>query len=281
MNQGYDLWKELERSSREHLLHEIGLLYFGPKSSRAIESAFQSLNDLGVEFEVFGCAELSRQFPSMNFKTDEIGLFTPEAGWVAADRAVAATLKLAQAAGANIEIKSATQESLSEFDRVVVCPGAWIRDWWPDAPVRVTLQTTARIPQDVNGPVWIEQGDDYLYGIPGEVGEGFKVGVHRQGPEFDPNRTDRAPVPEFLDLIRDLAERRFGLRDTTLEDPTACLYTNTDTEDFLVHSLSERVLVISACSGHGFKFGPWIGRYVADIIGGDEDGKRYTRFLGR
>lgn len=47
-----------------------------------------------------------------------------------------------------------------------------------------------------------------------------------------------------------------------------CYYTVTKSEDFLIDwsDEHENVLVVSPCSGHGFKFGPVIGKVVSDIL---------------
>jgi sarcosine oxidase len=44
-----------------------------------------------------------------------------------------------------------------------------------------------------------------------------------------------------------------------------CLYTNTPDGHFVLdrHPTSDRVYIVSACSGHGFKFAPAIGEAVA------------------
>jgi sarcosine oxidase len=46
------------------------------------------------------------------------------------------------------------------------------------------------------------------------------------------------------------------------------LYTNTPDQHFVIdrHPDSERVVVLSACSGHGFKFSPVIGDIAADLL---------------
>lgn len=51
-----------------------------------------------------------------------------------------------------------------------------------------------------------------------------------------------------------------------------CYYTVTKSEDFLIDwsDEHENVLVVSPCSGHGFKFGPVIGKVVSDILVKDE-----------
>jgi glycine/D-amino acid oxidase-like deaminating enzyme len=36
--------------------------------------------------------------------------------------------------------------------------------------------------------------------------------------------------------------------------------------------------VVAACSGHAFKFGPWLGRFVADVLQGHEDLANWPEF---
>jgi glycine/D-amino acid oxidase-like deaminating enzyme len=43
-----------------------------------------------------------------------------------------------------------------------------------------------------------------------------------------------------------------------------CLYTNTPDEDFVLDRRGS-VVIGSPCSGHGFKFTPFIGRVLADL----------------
>ena len=47
-----------------------------------------------------------------------------------------------------------------------------------------------------------------------------------------------------------------------------CYYTTTRTTDFLIDwtDQHENVLIVSPCSGHGFKFSPIIGKIVADLL---------------
>jgi sarcosine oxidase len=45
---------------------------------------------------------------------------------------------------------------------------------------------------------------------------------------------------------------------------TTCLYTTTPDESFVLERTGN-VVIGSACSGHGFKFTPLIGRVLADL----------------
>jgi sarcosine oxidase len=279
MQDGYPLWAELEQASVTRLVSEVGLLYFGRTDSADLARMIDGLSSLAVPHEVLSEAAMGRRFPALAFRPGEIGVFTPEAGYVNADGAVAATRRLAAEGGCEFVELRVGPADLDEFDRVVVCAGPWVTDWWSAAPVRVTLQTVAYIRGDLDGPVWIEESADFLYGFP-SGGEGsFKVGVHSHGPPADPNNPARTPNPRHLELITAVARDRLGIVEPEVTEVVVCLYTNSPDENFLIHRPDSRTMIVSACSGHGFKFGPWIGKLIADVIDGKEDMQRYRVFL--
>ena len=47
-----------------------------------------------------------------------------------------------------------------------------------------------------------------------------------------------------------------------------CVYTVSPDEDFIIdrHPAHTKAIVVSACSGHGFKFAPAIGEAVSDLV---------------
>jgi glycine/D-amino acid oxidase-like deaminating enzyme len=61
---------------------------------------------------------------------------------------------------------------------------------------------------------------------------------------------------------------------------SACLYTNTPDEDFIIdaHPAHPQVLIVSPCSGHGFKFSSAIGEVVSDLIKEGESALDLTPF---
>ena len=52
-----------------------------------------------------------------------------------------------------------------------------------------------------------------------------------------------------------------------LNAATTCLYTMAPDGDFIIDMLpgEPRIIVVSPCSGHGFKFAPLIGEIVAEL----------------
>jgi sarcosine oxidase len=61
------------------------------------------------------------------------------------------------------------------------------------------------------------------------------------------------------------------------------MYSNTPDHDFVIDfsPQDKRVLVISACSGHGFKFAPVIGDIAADLLCEGSTKRDITRFSAR
>jgi sarcosine oxidase len=59
-------------------------------------------------------------------------------------------------------------------------------------------------------------------------------------------------------------ERRYPTATSAPTRTETCLYTNTADESFVLEQHG-RVVVASACSGHGFKFAPALGRTVAAL----------------
>jgi len=76
------------------------------------------------------------------------------------------------------------------------------------------------------------------------------------------------------------AARRFPDITGEVTFSTACLYTVTPTEDFLIDAVPgiPGAHLISGCSGHGFKFTVLLGRIAADLALGSADRWDLTAF---
>ena len=71
--------------------------------------------------------------------------------------------------------------------------------------------------------------------------------------------------------IRSYVARRFpALADQPLIETRVCQYENSSNGDFLIdrHPGFENVVLVGGGSGHGFKHGPAVGRYAADLVSG-------------
>jgi sarcosine oxidase len=122
---------------------------------------------------------------------------------------------------------------------------------------------------DAELPVWADHRDKFMYGIPGNLGRGFKIADDTRGPEFDPTSGERTVSAEGLKSARDYIAFRFpGLKDAPLLESRVCQYENSPDNNFIIdrHPRHENVWLLGGGSGHGFKHGPALGEKVAELV---------------
>ena len=133
-------WRELEEESGQELLELNGLLELVESSA---QSSADALAAAGAEYELLDADVAASRWP-VGVPDGWTVLFQPEAGIVRADLAHRAFVDGALAYGARLEEETRV-ESLDELDAkaIVVTAGPWIRDFFPDLPVRTTRETVA------------------------------------------------------------------------------------------------------------------------------------------
>jgi glycine/D-amino acid oxidase-like deaminating enzyme len=94
-----------------------------------------------------------------------------------------------------------------------------------------------------------------------------KVGLHHAGAVTDPERVDRATSPAEDHAARELLNAVMPGAGGRLREARVCLYTNTPDRHFIIDWVrGGRVLLLSPCSGHGFKFASAIGEVAAQLV---------------
>jgi sarcosine oxidase len=255
-------WRALEEEADEQLLVLSGLLELVRDEAQSSQAA---LEECGVACELLLADEAQRRF-GVTAAEGSLVLFQPEAGIVYAERALRAFAR-----GLRIE-EGRRVESLADVPEpvVVVTAGPWARRLLAgagiDLPVVETRETVAyfrlegEVPSVVAEIVTRGHGfyslADPLYGL--------KVGSHMRGEPADPEE-ERASSDEAT--VREIAEwtaARFPLADPEPVRAETCFYTTTDDERFILERHG-RIVVGSACSGHGFKFAPAVGARIAAL----------------
>ena len=256
-------WRELEAQSGQELLGLYGLVELVPGTGATSAAA---LDACGVEYRTLDAVEahaLGAVLPP-----GWSALFQPEAGIVRADLARHAFLDVAVSRGACVETGRRVR-ALDDVDAdvVVVTAGPWAPQLVPGLPVRTTRETFAYYRRAGPPPPAIvdlspETGGHAMYALHDPV-YGLKAGAHGSGAEAEPNE-DGLPEPEIVDRIsRWVGERLAGVEPVPAAAET-CFYTSTADESFLLERRG-RIVVGSACSGHGFKFAPAVGRRLAAL----------------
>ncbi|MGE5275080.1 MAG: FAD-dependent oxidoreductase [Verrucomicrobiota bacterium] len=254
-------WRELERESGEELLLLNGLLEL---CREGVVSSQAALEECGAECELLTRDEAEARF-GVSAAPDAMVLFQPEAGVVQAARAL-------RAFGRGLDIREGRRvESPDDLDEpvAVVTAGPWARRLLAplgiDLPVVETRETVAYF--RLEGPVpsvvaeVVARGHGF-YSL-SDPEHGLKVGSHMRGKPSDPDE-ERGADPDLVSEIAAWTAERFPRADPEPVHAESCFYTTTDDERFILERHG-RIVVGSACSGHGFKFGPAIGNRLAAL----------------
>ena len=239
--------------------------------------------------------EAARRYPFIDAATIRYAYLSPEGGALFPARIAADLVRLLRERGVTLRegatVASADPDSgrigladgeVASFDRIVVSSGAWVLKLLPELVDVLTTYRTAVAyldpPADLKAawqaaPVIVDVGgtvDGYV--LPPVDGTGLKVGagVHKRPRQPDEERDPRAGEGE---QIRDYFSPPFArITEYRVERVVTCAYTFTADRKFLSRQIG-RVTVVSACSGHGYKFGAAVGRRVAAAVeSGDQAG---------
>jgi len=164
-------------------------------------------------------------------------------------------------------------------ERALVAAGAWTSKLPPQLglPLEVERQVMAWLAVDDPAsftpqrfPIFIRElaGSHFRYGFPTTDGRSIKIAVHHEGTNADPDSVDREVGDADLVPVRDFARERLHGVTGEVVDASVCMYTNTPDERFIatLPAGMPGVTVLSACSGHGFKFASVMGELMADLI---------------
>jgi len=305
VRESYRLWRELETRSAEPLLQVTGIVEIGPPDGQLIPGTLQSLRLHALPHDVLDAADVQRQWPAFSIPSHYVGVYQPDGGFLLAEAAIHAQIKLATQAGAEIRtgetvhsIKTCHSGARVESDRgpidarvVIVAAGPWLSTLVPNLPVslRVTRQVmawfepvkAARFSPD-EFPVFIlESRHQMHYGFPLDNAARVKIAKHHHGDQaVDPDHYDRAVSAQDERLIRCALAEHLPDANGRLLAAKTCLYTNTPDGNFILERLADRpaLVVASPCSGHGFKFAPVIGEILADLATTGTTRHDITRF---
>jgi sarcosine oxidase len=287
-------WRALEAASGRTLLRPCPLLEAGPPGSAIVRASRAAAEAVGsVAGPAIGAA-VNAAFPAFRLPGDwdavvqeSAGILLAEAALRAlrenvADRIVARAARFRATPG-GIRIDAGVEEVM--VDRVIVAAGPWIGSLVPAlAPLlTVTRQTVGWFepgPTESFTPggfpiFLLDAPQGVIYGFPDFEGRGVKAGRHDHGPTAGPDDWETAPTDAELEPVRAALEAFIPAAAGPIVEREVCLYTNTlaadvrpdHGEEFIIDRLppDPRIIVASACSGHGAKFAPAIGEILASL----------------
>ena len=296
-----ELWRAHEKLWRIRLLHRAGVLWMVAKDNDQFErSSLPLLRDAGIPYEELSVEDLRRRWAQVNFEGVRWGIHEPEGGFLRARLACQAVVDGFLAEGGDFLPAAVLPDHLESgcphgvmlsdgsrlfADRYVFACGPWLGKLFPETIgnlIRPTKQEVfffgTPLGDDSFGegklPVWADDGQHFVYGMPAGDGRGFKLADDTRGPDFDPTNGERSASEEGLKFAREHMGFRFpAMRNAPLLEARVCQYENTPDDHFIIdrHPRGENVWILGGGSGHGFKHGPALGELMAELIREEKD----------
>ncbi len=300
------IWRDLEAETGETLFTACGALVMASSRGTTshhgtpdfVGRSIAVAKEFGVPHEVLDGVEIGRRFTQfLNLSGDARAYFEPGGGYLRPELCIAAQLRRASDLGAQIrretEVVALEQDATGvtvrtpsgniRAPRVIVAAGAWSASLLKapfDALLTVTRQTLhwyrlddlSAYPPDAPVFIWMHGATDvdYLYGFPPMAGERrLKLATEQYATATAANAVDRTVTPaESAEMYRRHVAGRLAGVTAHAAQAAACLYTTTPDRGFIIdrHPDMDRVHVVSACSGHGFKHSAGIGESVAEMM---------------
>jgi sarcosine oxidase len=268
---------------RPELFENTGALFTAPGGNSHLADSAEVLRKLKIPFQRLNQAALSKRYPQLRLKKGSEGIFEPNSGVLMARRAVQAVAEHAVQLGALYLQRAfdpaSIEKEISARAYIFAC-GPWLPKLFPQAigsRIRVTRQDVYFFgvpPGDTcfqlgAMPAWVDFHAG-VYALPDLEGRGLKIAYDKHGPEFDPeNGTRLCSSASYGSIRKQLQELIPSLATAPLLETRVCQYENTSNGDLLIDWIEPgRVMAIGGGSGHGFKHGPAVGKYAADLAEG-------------
>ncbi len=312
IERAWQLWRELETDAGTEIVTRTGGLHLGTPDGTQVPGARRALTEHGFEHEALDAEQIRQRFPAFDPRGDHEAVLEEDAGFVRVPEAIQAHLDRARAHGARLvfgeqawgwaehpsHVRVSTHKGNAFYaDDLVVAMGPWLPKHVPeldfaweverqvqfvvDPPADLSWEGSQRLPVFTFEP---ERGVVF-YGVHRPDGR-VKVAVHHGGSRVDPDDVDRLVDQEDEAPLRELLATFAPGLDGPVRETMVCLYTNTPDRHFLLdrHPDQQRTLLVSPCSGHGFKFAPVIGEAIKQLVKGrstelDRSLFRVDRFL--
>jgi sarcosine oxidase len=286
-------WSKLEDECGRQLLQPTPQLTFG----RDLGTVSEAMQSVRAPCELLPAAEAAARFPGI--ATGGPALLELESCVISADAALRALAAAVPQIRTGVTVTDVTDDGRRvaigtsagpvTARAAIVCAGPWTGGLLAAAgimaPTLATLEQVGYVAPAAEPapamPIFICYDAAVPYGLPVPGSALYKFGVHHGGPPADPDGQDHRPDQGLTEQLGRLARRYLPGFGPDLVRAERCIYDNTPDQGFIVDRVGN-IVVGSGTSGHGFKFGPLLGEWLADLAtggGADPAARRFS--LGR
>lgn len=282
-------WPALERAVGRPLRTPTPGVFFGPGDG-PIAAYIAATTGATDQVECLAVDIARRRFPLLQFDADDHILLDHTAATVHADATMASLrewliehdvelrwqTRVVHAEDQAGSAQLTTDRGEMAAQQIVLAGGAWSArlggngDRGPVLRQQIGYFELAAPTSSVRAgvfPVWARIGhfvNDFHYGLPATDDRGVKAAVHcTEGAHCDP---DAEPPPIDTESLLTLARQRFAVPVHGLRASEHCIYTMAAGDRLQATRKTKRLVEVTACSGHSFKFAPVIGRIAADLV---------------
>jgi sarcosine oxidase len=293
----YELWDDLAARSRRSLRLPTGGLVIGRPDGAVLRGSLESAARHGLDHHVLEDVELRRRYPMLHIEPGEVGLYEEATSVLLAEECVRTLQQLAIDGGAELrfgvrvspgsvrtalgtgQIRLEAPGHRIDADHLVIAAGPWVSGLLADG--RGASLTAERLvmywfdpassrPAFAPGrfPVCLwDHPEEPFCAFPHLDGPGVKVARQGIGATTDPESVRRDVGTDEISGMRRRLARAVPALDRPPSHTSVCMYTNAPDGHFVLGPLNDpRIVIASACSGHGFKFAPVVGEIVSDLL---------------
>jgi glycine/D-amino acid oxidase-like deaminating enzyme len=292
-----ELWRASEPAWGRQVFFRTGALWLCATDDGYVRRSIEPIKAAGLTIEEMTPVDAARRFPQMNFADAKTVFYEPEAGYLTARAACELVREtFVREGGAYLQswvhpvrpqanrLPSVTLSNGNtvEADDFVFACGPWLGQVFPDvigSRIRPTRQEVfffgapaGNARYEVGSlPVWVHMAERVTYGVPSHERRGLKIADDTAGEEVDPTTMQRTATAAGIVAARAILKQRFpALANAPLLEARVCQYEASPQGHFLIdrHPQMSNAWLVGGGSGHGFKMGPALGEYVADVIQG-------------
>jgi sarcosine oxidase len=298
-----ELWSELEDISAEKLLHPVPQLSFGPDVPEVLNALHQAgasgelLSDGEAARRFPGIAAYDPVL--LEPASSVIAADRALAALASAVPEIRTGAGVTALADDGHQVRVSTSTGAIDARRVIVCAGPWTSGLLATAgitiPAAATQEQVAYLAPAGAGsggeqaqparagagtgvdagasagngpgsalPIFVHYGEGQAYGLPVPGSALYKMGIHHDGTPADPGHQDQAADEALSHRIGQAARRFLPGCDPDPVRVERCVYDNSPDTDFIVDRVGN-IVIGSGTSGHGFKFGPLFGTWLAAL----------------